>query len=58
MAKHGMVVVLKVMVAIRTVPASLTENQARKYVLRVGSADGRYVASHITIILVHVFVYI
>ena len=48
MAKHGMVVVLKVMVAIRTVPASLTENQARKYVLRVGSADARYVASHIS----------
>ena len=34
MAKHGMVAVLNVIVAMRTVPASLTENQARKYVLR------------------------
>ena len=39
MAKYSVVAVLKVLVALNTVPASLTENQARKYVLRMANAD-------------------
>ena len=39
MAKHRMVAVLNVIVAMRTVPASLTENQASKYVLRGVEGD-------------------
>lgn len=35
MAKYSMVAVLKVLVALNMVPASLTENQAHKYVLRL-----------------------
>ena len=39
MVKYGIIVVLNVMVAMKTVPASLTENQAQKYVCSMINKD-------------------
>ena len=39
MAKYSVVAVLKVLVALNTVPASLTEHQRHKYLLRMANAD-------------------